>query len=148
MKEKLKYVYIAGAVVLAIAGACVFFCGGEDAKETKRLGPEGVVEEFTSAMKVGDFGKAEMLCDTAAMKDYLDTYQQTWNELQKKDSVAFNTALKLLAETEIHFAGMEEKDGVCTVDYTLKMDDNKKKRQAMLKKERGEWKVVEITDKH
>ncbi len=149
MKEKLKYVYIAGAAIVVIAGACIFFCGGDDeAQETKRLGPEGVIEELTSAMKTGDFSKAEELCDTAAMNGYLNAYQQKWEDLKEKDSAAFDTAVKILAETEIQFTGMEEKDGVCTVNYTLKLDGSNNKHQATLKKERGEWKVVEITDKH
>lgn len=148
MRDKLKYVYIAGAA-LAVLAAFLFLSGGGSSSDAeKKLGPEGVVEEFTHAMKTGEFEKAFAMCDTTSMKDYMNAYMQKWNALSQKDSASFVSTMEILSGAELHFAGMEEKDGTCTVDYLLEMEGIRKGHQARLRKEAGEWKVVEITDSH
>ena len=147
MRDKLRYAYIAGAAIVII-GAVLLFRGGDAATQSaKKLGPEGVLKEFTEAMKNGKFDSAMALCDTASMKDHMEAFQQKWEDLSRKDSAAFVSTMSILADTEVHFAGMIEEDGVCTVDYVLEMDGTRKAHQATLRKEAGEWKVAEITDR-
>lgn len=130
----------------AIVGAAVVFVGGEDKAEVKKVGPETVIVEFTEAMKTGDFDKARDLCDTVSMKEYLDAYTQKWETKSIKDSAAFASTVKILEETAMEIENVEEKDGVCLIDYTLELDGNTRKCHASLKKEEGEWKVAEITN--
>lgn len=147
MKNRRKLVYITGAAIIA-ALPFFLFNGGGSSQAEKHLGPEAVVEAFTSAMKEGNFDKAENLCTADTMKVYMDAYKQKWEELKEANGEAFEETVKVLAGTEIHFEGMQEIDGMCMVDYTLEMNGVQKKHQATLRKEEGEWKVVKITDKN
>jgi maltose-binding protein MalE len=148
MKNRRKFVYVAVVAILA-AGAYFLFSGNGDSSEMKKnLDPEGVVEEFTAAMKEGNFEKAGKLCAADSMSVYLDSFKQMWNALSNKGGEAFDETVAILAGTEVHFAGMQEMDGVCLVDYTLEMNGIQKKHQATLRMEEGEWKVVKITDKN
>lgn len=148
MKNRRKLVYITGAAIIAALPFFLFNGGDSSSKAEKNLGPEAVVENFTSAMKEGNFDKAENLCTADTMKVYMDAYKQKWEELKEANGEAFEETVKVLAGTEIHFEGMQEIDGMCMVDYTLEMNGVQKKHQATLRKEEGEWKVVKITDKN
>lgn len=140
-----KMIIGAGALAAVVALAAVLF-GGKDKAEVRKAGPETVIMEFTEAMKTGDFAKAYSLCDTVSMHGYLDAYMKKWEEKSLKDSAAFASTVRILEETTMETDGVEEKDGVCFIDYTLKLDGSMRKCRTGLKKEEGEWKVAEITD--
>lgn len=146
--DKKKYILIISAVIVMIGAIALLSGNGEDSQAARRSGPEGVLTEFTAAMKGGDFEKAAKLCSPNTMEDYLDTYIQKWNTLSQKDSAAFSSITHLIREVEIHFNGIQEEDGVCMIDYALEMGDNRKEHKATLRKEEGEWKIAEITNKH
>lgn len=149
MTEKNKKIII-GAGVLAIAAvvAVLFLSGEEKADETIKAGPEAVVIEFTEAMKAGDFEKAQKFCDPETMQEYLDAYMQKWEAMSIKDSSAFASTVRILGETTIEIGEVDMQDGVCFIDYTLRLDKNARKCRASMKKEEGEWKVTEITDRN
>ena len=149
MTEKNKKIII-GAGVLAIAAvvAVLFLSGEEKADETIKAGPEAVVIEFTEAMKAGDFKKAQKFCDPETMQEYLDAYMQKWEAMSIKDSSAFASTVRILGETTIEIGEVDMQDGVCFIDYTLRLDKNARKCRASMKKEEGEWKVTEITDRN
>ena len=146
-RNKKKYALLIAAIVI-ISAIIAMCCGGEDSQSTKKSSPEGVLVEFTSALKTGDFDKAYSLSDTVSMKCYMNAYTQKWKELSKKDSATFTSIVNLLKETQIHFNDTHNEDGVCIIRYALELDGSKKEHQATLRKEEGEWKVVEITDKN
>ena len=148
MTNRRKLVYIVGAAIIAASAYFLFRGSDNSSKIEKQLGPEAVVEEFTAAMKDGNFAKAEKLCYTDTMSVYMDAYKQKWEALKEANSETFEESVKILAGTEVHFEGMQEIDGVCMVDYALEMNGVQKKHQATLRKEEGEWKVVKITDKN
>ena len=146
MREKYKKIFIAGVILGAvIALVAIFVMKDGGSSEKKTAGPEDVIIGFTAAMKEGDFEKAYSLCDTSSMHAHLDAYVQLWEIKSAKDSAAFAATLKILSETAVEIDGVEEKDGVCFVGYTLEMDGDIRKCQASLKKEEGEWKIAEIT---
>ena len=82
------------------------------------------------------------------MQGYMDAYMQRWEELSQKDSAAFASTADLLKEVQISFCNMEEADGICTIEYMIELEGNKRVHLATLRKEEGEWKVVEITDRN
>ena len=149
MTDKHKKIII-GAGVLAIAAvvAVLFLPGAEKVDETVKAGPEATVIEFTEAMKAGDFEKAQKFCDPKTMQEYLDAYMQKWEAMSIKDSSAFASTVRILGETTIEIGEVDMQDGVCFIDYSLKLDKNTRKCRAGLKKEEGEWKVTEITDRN
>jgi hypothetical protein len=149
MTEKNKKIII-GAGVLAIAAvvAVMFLPGEEKVDGTVKAGPEAVVIEFTEAMKAGDFEKAQKFCDLGTMKEYLDAYMQKWETKSLKDSASFASTVRILEQTVIEIDEVDMQDGVCFIDYTLRMDKNTRKCRASLKKEEGEWRVTEITDRN
>ena len=134
---------LTGAALLAASAMFVFSCRSQGEK----LGPEGVVTEFVSAMKSGDFDKAYSLCDSSSMHRHLDSYAQMWHKMSQKDSASFSALTDILAGTEVHFKGVAEADGTCVVEYSLEMEGCIKECTADLRLEEGEWKLVEITDK-
>ena len=149
MTETYKKIIIGAGVLAAVAAVAMLFPSGEDkVHETVKAGPEAVVIKFTEAMKTGDFEKARSLCDTSAMQEYLDAYMQKWETKSLKDSAAFASTVRILGETTIEIDEIDMLDGVCFIDYTLGLDGNTRKCHAGLKKEEGEWKVTEITDRN
>lgn len=136
---------LTGAVVLIAAGVLVF---ASLSKEDNKLGPEGVMMEFVSAMKAGDFEKAYELCDSASMHGHMESYMKMWEKHSQKDSAEFSALTEILAGTEVHFKGMTEADGTCVVEYALELEGSRKECSATLRMEEGEWKLVEITDRH
>ncbi len=149
MTEKNKKIIIGAGVLAAVAAAAMLFLSGEEkVHETVKAGPEEVVIEFSEAMMVGDFEKAQSLCDHAAMQEHIDAYTRKWEAMSLKDSAAFASTVKILGETTIEIDEVEMQDGVCFIDYTLRLDKNARKCRASLKKEEGEWKVTEITDRN
>ena len=145
-RNKKKYGLIIAAIIV-IVGLTAIFSGGSGSSG-KKSGPEGVLASFTSAIACGDFEKAKSLSDTASMQGYMDAYIQRWEELSQKDSAAFASTADLLKEVQISFCNMEEADGICTIEYMIELEGNKRVHLATLRKEEGEWKVVEITDRN
>ncbi|MBR5834042.1 MAG: DUF4878 domain-containing protein [Bacteroidales bacterium] len=139
-----RFMALTGAALLAASAMFVFSCRSQGEK----LGPEGVVTEFVSAMKSGDFDKAYSLCDSSSMHSHLDAYAQMWQKMSQKDSASFSAMTEILAGTEVHFKGVTEGDGTCVVEYALEMEGSGKNCSATLRLEEGEWKLVEITDRH
>ena len=149
MTDKHKKIIIGvGALAAAVAAAMLFLSGEDNAHETTKAGPEAVVIEFTEAMKAGDFEKAQKFCDHVTMQKYMDDYMQKWEMKSHKDSAAFASTVNLLRETTINIDEVETQDGVCFIDYTLRLDKNTRKCRASMKKEEGEWKLTEITDRN
>jgi hypothetical protein len=146
MKKILTKVFISG-VLVGVFGVAIYFIG-KDNDTPSHTGPEVIVRDFTEAMKTGDFEKARSLCDTSAMQEYLDAYMQKWETKSLKDSAAFASTVRILGETTIEIDKVDMLDGVCFIDYTLGLDGNIRKCHAGLKKEEGEWKVTEITDRN
>lgn len=119
-------------------------CGGSG--EETVLGPEETVEAFCRAVAAGDMSRARELCDTSAMKSYLDAWNDTWEELYRKDSSALRIASGILSEAVVTVTDVEKAGDVRTVRYTLEADGRTKVRQAALRKEEGEWRVESLTD--
>ena len=147
MSKRHKYTIAAGLVIAVAVTAAVLFSGDGVSQKAEKPGPEGVVSGFVSAMKSGDFEAAFALCDSASMHEHMYAYMQKWQEMSQKDSAAYCSMTEMLAGTQIAFDGMSEEDGMCHVDYRLTMEESEKDCRATLRKEEGEWKIVEITNK-
>ena len=147
ISRRVKYIIAAGLAAAAAAIAAAFLSGEGASQKDGKPGPEGVVSGFVSAMKSGDFEAAFALCDSASMHEHVHAYMQKWQEMSQKDSATFRSMTEVLAGTQIAFEEMTEEDGMCHVGYKLAMDENEKVCRATLRKEEGEWKIVEITDK-
>ena len=123
----------------------VCFTGCNGGKE-KTIGPEKTVEAFCKAVTAGEWTKAEALCDTVSMKEYLDSYKDAWETLLKEEGRVMEIAQALLAETVTTVKEVRRIDDRRIVSYTLTADGNSKTREATLKKEEGAWKVERIAD--
>lgn len=134
-----RYLYIIAAALL-LSGGCR---GGQ---QEAVLGPEDTVEAFFRATASGDMETARTLCDTAAMKVYLDNWTAAWEELEKQDSSALRIAAGILSESSFAVVKTEKDGERRAVTYTLESEENTKTRKAVLKKEEGEWRVEEVTD--
>ena len=119
-------------------------CAGGDKKAI--MSPEETVEAFCRAVAGGDMERAGELCDAEAMKAYLESWNSTWEQLEKKDSSALRIAAGILSEAEFSVDRSEKEGDRRTVTYTLKTEGQSKSRKAILKKEEGEWKVEGLTD--
>ena len=101
---------------------------------------------FSKALASGDFENARCLCDSIAMKDYIEGYAEVWNRLQKEDSSALAIAASLLSEAEMSIIRSEKTGDGKDVYYRIEADGNVRELKATVKKEEGEWKVKMITD--
>lgn len=129
-----------GTAVCLMMGGC--FSGKE-----KKDGPEVVVENFYRAMAAGEWDKACCLCDTVAMKDYLESYQQAWESFSQEDSAVMEVASSMLADAAVEVTGIEKAEDGRLVLFTVQTGDIKVERKALVKKdEEGAWKVTEITE--
>ena len=130
---------LVGTAVCLMMGGC--FSGKE-----KKDGPEVVVENFYRAMAAGEWDQACCLCDTVAMKDYLESYQQTWESFSQEDSAVMEVASSMLADAAVEVTGIEKAEDGRLVLFTVQTGDIKVERKALVKKdEEGAWKVTEIT---
>lgn len=132
--------------ILSIIICSICGCGSGEGMKSQALEPEEVLEAFNRAVAAGDFDAACGLCDTIAMKEYLDSYIETWKDLQKQDSSALVIASSLLSEATFEIEKVEKKSESREIYYSLQTDVHKKSRKATLKNEEGEWKVKAITD--
>ena len=129
------------ALVLLVAAGC-----GERKQKKAEMGPAETVEEFVKAVTAGEFGTAMELCDTSAMKGYIDRYARAWDMLAKKDSCAAAIAAQSLADASFVVEDIEKSEDRRLVTYTVVLGDQTKKKTATVRKEEGVWKVEEITD--
>lgn len=131
---------LVGMAVCLMVGGC--FSGKE-----KKDGPEVVVENFYRAMAAGEWDQACCLCDTVAMKNYLESYQQAWESFSQEDSAVMEIASSMLADAAVEVTGIEKADDGRLVQFTVQTGDIKVERKALVKKdEEGAWKVTEITE--
>lgn len=126
------------ATVLLLAG-CSAGTGQPD-------GPEAVVEAFNRAITAGDFSTACSLCDTASMKDYLESYREAWDAIMEEDSTALAIASGILSGSVLEITSVEKDGKDKCVKYRLEADGRRKERVATVRQEEGEWKVAAITD--
>jgi hypothetical protein len=131
-------------VNVAVAGMVVL-TGCSGGKE-KAMGPEETVETFCRAMATGEWKEAEALCDTVSMREYLNSYKDTWEVLLKEEGRVMEIAQVLLAETATTIKDVRREDDRRIVSYTLTVDGNCKTREATLRKEEGAWRVERISD--
>ena len=129
-----------GTAVCLMMGGC--FSGKE-----KKDGPEVVVENFYRAMAAGEWDQACCLCDTVAMKDYLESYQQAWESFSQEDSAVMEVASSMLTDAAVEVTGIEKAEDGRLVQFTVQTGYIKVERKALVKKdEEGAWKVTEITE--
>lgn len=133
-------------LILAGMAVCLMMGGCFSGKEQKE-GPEVVVENFYRAMAAGEWDQACCLCDTVAMKDYLESYQQAWESFCQQDSAVMEIASSMLADAVVEVTGIEKAEDGRLVQFTVQTGDIKVERKALVKKdEEGAWKVTEITE--
>lgn len=133
-------------MILIGMGVCLMMGGCFSGKE-KKDGPEVVVENFYRAMAAGEWDQACCLCDTVAMKDYLESYQQAWESFSQEDSAVMEVASSMLADAAVEVTGIEKAEDGRLVLFTVQTGDIKVERKALVKKdEEGAWKVTEITE--
>lgn len=138
MKMK-RYIYMIIAGLLVLGG-----CKGEQQEQV--LGPEETVEAFCRAVAAKDMDRAMELCDTVAMKGYIDGWTRAWEELEQKDSSALRIASGMLTEAAFTVVKTEKAGDDRMVTYTLETGGKSKTRRAIVRKEEGEWRVAEMTD--
>ncbi len=142
MNRKL-IIYSSIAIALMIAAVLIFRDKGGKEMESS---PEAVVEAFTKAISSGDFEKAYDLCDTTAMKGYLENWIRIREQMQKRDSNALAIASSILSEAAITIEGSEKTDGGRKIYYRVEAEGISKQKAAVVKKEEGEWRVEAVTD--
>lgn len=136
---------VVGATLMLVAG-----CGEKkEKKEQEQVqGPAETVEAFCRAVAAGDFGKAKELCDTVAMKGYIETYMEAMETMAISDSGAVAIAAATLAEGQFTVDDMTRDGDSRQVSYTIGAGDGmNKKKTATVRKTEGVWKVEEITDR-
>lgn len=142
MNRVFKYLIIAGAAVMMVA------CGRKDGGKAVVMSPEETAVEFCRAVAGGDFAEASALCDTLAMKEYIEGQEKAWSMLHKTDSSAYRIAVGLLAEAEMTVEDVMKEGDERHVFLTIGFEENRKEKLVILKKEEGEWKVTAITDRN
>ena len=134
--------------IVILIGVCAVMYGcGNNAQEKKAMEPEEVAEQFCRAVAGGEFGQALELCDTVAMKDYLNEQKATWKMLEQVDSSAFSIASEMLRNIDFTVDDIvkegEERHVFCSMNFNGSI----KGKLIILKKEEGEWKVSQIADR-
>lgn len=142
MIKTLKY------IALICSSGLLLSCGGNDAEDKKAMEPEEVVKAFTSAVAGGDFAGALELCDTVAMKGYIEERQNEWHMLEMKDSSVYAIAAHMLEGTETEITEVIKEGNSRHMFYTVSFGGKEKEKVMILQKEEGEWKVKAISDRH
>ena len=110
------------------------------------MGPVETVEAFCKAVTSGEWAKAEAICDTLTMKEYLDEYQQTWEMLKEEDSDAMAVAQTLFGDADLKAESVKREEDKRIVTYSLSVDGLTKTKKAILRKVEGAWRVEKIQD--
>ena len=132
--------------IAALIGICTLMHGCRDAEEKKAMEPEEVAEQFCRAVAGGEFGQARELCDTVAMKDYLNEQKATWKMLEQVDSSAFSIASEMLKNIDFTVEDIVKEGEERHLFTSIGFNGSNKGKLIILKKEEGEWKVKMITD--
>ena len=122
-------------------------CGGNNAEELKAMGPEEVAVAFCRSVAGGEFEKAMELCNTTAMKGYIDGQAEAWSRISEQDSSTFAIAAKMLSETEILVDDVIKEGDERHVFCSIGFEGNTKGKVLIVKKEEGEWRVKAIADR-
>lgn len=143
MNGKTISAMIAAAMMLVATA-----CGNGKADKVAEMGPEQTLEAFCRAVASGEFDKAAALCDTTAMKEYIEAYAQAWEMQAKADSSATAIAGGLLSEAEITVEDVTREGEKRHIIYIMDAGNGlRKEKKATVKKEEGAWKVEQITDR-
>ena len=117
-------------VTLMVAG-----CGGGKEKKAEVTGPAETVEAFCRAVAAGEFEKAKELCDTVAMKGYIDTYAEEMETMARRDSGAVAIAAATLAAGRFTVDDMTRDGDSRQIFYTIDAGDGmSKKKTATVRK--------------
>lgn len=147
-RQILKYAFIGGITVGALVAFLLLIRGCEKEEKTVELGPEETVEAFCRAVAGGDFEAAMSLCDTMAMKTYIEKYAEAWRMLEKQNNSVVSIAGTSLANAEINIDDIAKEGDRRHISYTIEAGEGLvKEKTATVKKEEGVWKVEEITDR-
>ena len=124
----------------------VLLCGCKGGEKSVEMGPAETVEAFCKAVAAQQWDKAQELCDTVGMKEYIDTYKTAFDKFTKEDEGAAKVAGSILGEAKVTITDVRKENDVRIVTYTLEADGLSKTNKATLKKEEGEWRVEKITE--
>lgn len=133
--------------IVALIGICTLMHGCRDAEEKKAMEPEEVAEQFCRAVAGGEFGQARELCDTVAMKDYLNEQEASWKMLEQVDSSAFSIASQMLKNIDFTVEDIVKEGEERHLFTSIGFNGSNKGKLIILKKEEGEWKVSQIADR-
>ena len=133
--------------IVALIGICTLMHGCRDAEEKKVMEPEEVAEQFCRAVAGGEFEQAWALCDTVAMKDYLNEQEASWNMLEQVDSSAFSIASEMLRNIDFTVEDIVKEGEERHIFTSIGFNGSNKGKLIILKKEEGEWKVSQIADR-
>lgn len=145
MNKTLKYVFVAGVALGAIAAA-ILFMKGDDGDE--KMTPEKTLTDFYKAVTSGDLDHATGYCDVETMSDYLDKWRGTWTAEQSKDSSALNIASGLLQGIELTMSDISnEGKGRKALTYTIGSGKASKQKKAVIREEeQGKWIIESVID--
>lgn len=147
MKEDMKR-NIISTVVATVVMLALTACGNGKADKVAEMGPEQTLEAFCRAVASGEFDKATVLCDTTAMKEYIEAYAQAWEMQAKADSSATAIAGAVLSDAEITIEDVIREGERRHIIYIMDAGNGlRKDKKATVKKEEGVWKVEQITDR-
>lgn len=147
MKEDMKR-NIISTVVATVVMLALTACGNGKADKIAEMGPEQTLEAFCRAVASGEFDKATVLCDTTAMKEYIEAYAQAWEMQAKADSSATAIAGAVLSDAEITIEDVIREGERRHIIYIMDAGNGlRKDKKATVKKEEGVWKVEQITDR-
>ncbi|MBR2608547.1 MAG: DUF4878 domain-containing protein, partial [Bacteroidales bacterium] len=146
MKAILKKTFVGGIALGAVAAFAFLVGNGCNGNRSSEMGPAEVVEAFNRAVTAGDFDMASELCDTVAMKDYLESYKEAWDTLNAEDSTILSIASSILEKAVIEVEDVKKEGDKRVVLYSLEADGHSKTRKAVVRKEEGAWRVEMISD--
>lgn len=146
MKAILKKTFVGGIALGAVSAFAFLVGNGCNGSRSAEMGPAEVVEAFNRAVTAGDFDKASELCDTVAMKDYLESYKEAWDTLNAEDSTILSIASSILEKAVIKVEDVKKEGNKRVVLYSLEADGHSKTRKAVVRKEEGAWRVEMISD--
>ena len=110
------------------------------------MGPVETVEAFYKAVSTGEWEKAEALCDTMTMSEYLEAHRQMWSRLHEEDDKATTIAQSMFAGISIATDNVNREDDKRIVRYIVSIEDLSKTKKATLRKVEGAWRVEKIQD--
>ena len=135
---EMKKILISAATVMVAMG-CTW--GGRTTPE-----PEETVKAFYESLYSGEFDRAESLCNTLGMKEYIGNVRDRWNEA---DSSVMAIVPAILSEISLKVTDIVKNGKDRTVFYELTATDGtSRKKVATLSNEAGAWKIKAITDRH